>query len=92
MKPRITLVTLAVENLQRAVQFYSQGMGLVPKESSARSSSTVPSHSSICNPVCGWRCGREAALRTTPVCPSQLPVHHRSASRITFPRARRSIR
>ncbi len=28
MKPRITLITLAVEDLPRAVRFYSEGMGL----------------------------------------------------------------
>ena len=28
MKPRVTLITLAVESLPKAVQFYSEGMGL----------------------------------------------------------------
>jgi catechol 2,3-dioxygenase-like lactoylglutathione lyase family enzyme len=28
MKPRVTLITLAVEDLNRAVRFYSEGMGL----------------------------------------------------------------
>ena len=28
MKPRITVITLAVDNLQRAVRFYREGLGL----------------------------------------------------------------
>ena len=31
MKPRITLVTLGVDNLERAVAFYRDGLGLATK-------------------------------------------------------------
>jgi catechol 2,3-dioxygenase-like lactoylglutathione lyase family enzyme len=50
VEPRITLITLGVDDLERAVGFYRDGLGLDTqgRASSAKSLSTAPSHSSIC--------------------------------------------
>lgn len=33
MKPRISMITLGVEDMERAVRFYEQGLGFPRKES-----------------------------------------------------------
>jgi uncharacterized protein len=42
MKPRITLLTLGVDELERSVAFYRDGLGSRRKASSGASSPTVP--------------------------------------------------
>ena len=50
MKPRITLLTLGVDDLERSLKFYRDGLGLPTRASSARSSNTARWHFSICKP------------------------------------------
>ena len=47
MRPHITVITLGVEDLNRAFRFYRDGLGLPSPALSARSSSMVPSLFSI---------------------------------------------
>ncbi len=39
MKPRITIITLCVDDLERAVQFYRDGLGLPTQAALSRRSS-----------------------------------------------------
>ena len=48
MKPRITVITVGVDDLERALKFYRDGLGFPTQASSARSLSMVPSPSLIC--------------------------------------------
>jgi predicted enzyme related to lactoylglutathione lyase len=51
MQPRITFITLGVDDLERAVQFYGMVSAWPPRGSSARSSSTDRWRSSISSRV-----------------------------------------
>ncbi len=64
MKPRVTLITLGVDDLEKAVAFYRDGLGWQTPESSVLNSSTAPSRSSIWRPACNWHSGLATALRT----------------------------
>ena len=50
MKPRITLVTLGVDNLERAVAFYRDGLGLATREIGGTEFENGQSRSSISSP------------------------------------------
>ena len=47
MKPRISVITLGVDNLERAVAFYRDGLGLTTPGIVGRNTNTAPSPSSI---------------------------------------------
>lgn len=49
MKPRVTVITLGVDDLERAVRFYRDGLGLPTQGSLGRNSSMGRSRSSICS-------------------------------------------
>ena len=48
MQARITVITLAVDDLERALRFYRDGSDCRRRASSARNSSMAPSPSSTC--------------------------------------------
>jgi catechol-2,3-dioxygenase len=48
MKPRISVITLAVDDLERSFEFYREGLGLPTQGSSAANSSTGQLHFSTC--------------------------------------------
>jgi len=79
MKPRITLITLGVGDLERSLRFYRDGLGLKTRASSARSSSTVPSPFSISRPVSSSPSGEESIAHDT-----SLPVSPSSATEFTI--------
>jgi len=60
MQPRITVITLGVENLEASLRFYRDGLGFA-----SSSSSTGLLRSFTCNPGCVWPFGRAAASPMT---------------------------
>ena len=93
MKPRITLITLGVDDLERAVRFYRDGLGLrTPRDRRRRSSSTARSRSSICRPGCGSRCGRGRASLATRDPARARRTRPSSPSATTCPRGAKSMR
>ena len=61
MKPRITVITLTVSDLERAVRVYRDGLALTTTGIIGKEFNTVPLPSSICSLVSSLLCGHEKA-------------------------------
>ena len=64
MDSRITVITIGVDDLETALSFYRDGLGLLHAESSDMSSNMVWSPSLICNLDLSWLSGRANPSRT----------------------------
>lgn len=74
MKPRITVITLGVDDLERSVAFYRDGLGL-PTEGII---GTEFEHGAVaflsCRAASGWPCGSAAIWLMTARYPKHRPV------------------
>jgi catechol 2,3-dioxygenase-like lactoylglutathione lyase family enzyme len=68
MKPRITVITIGVDNLEKSVVFYRDGLSLPTQGSLAQSSSMAPSPFLICKQGSSWQFGPEHLSPTIQVC------------------------
>ena len=65
MKPRITVITIGVDDLERSLHFYRDGLGLFTEGIVGRNLSTEPLSSSSYSQGCGLLSGRVKALHMT---------------------------
>jgi catechol 2,3-dioxygenase-like lactoylglutathione lyase family enzyme len=92
MKPRITLITIGVDDLERAVRFYRDGLGLpTPGIVGQQFEHDAVAFFDLAHGR-GWRCGRAPAWRTTAGCRSARAAPPSSASRTTSRRVPKSTR
>jgi hypothetical protein len=69
MKPRISVLTLGVADLEKSLAFYRDGLGLLPKGLSAANSSMAQLRSSNWRGRSSSRYGRRKISPRTPACP-----------------------
>jgi catechol 2,3-dioxygenase-like lactoylglutathione lyase family enzyme len=79
MKPRITVITIGVDDLERSLRFYRDGLGLKTEGTSAQSLNMAPWRSLICrlalNPD-NLLAQNPFALRYRRACSSGSIPHH----------------
>ncbi|HEV8191093.1 MAG TPA: VOC family protein [Ktedonobacterales bacterium] len=86
MQPRIHAITLAVDDLERALAFYRHGLAWsrpacsAPSSSATRPTRLEPSRCFTCTVGSSWPCGRAASWPRMPRSPSVRPRLASSAS------------
>ena len=92
MKPRVTVLTIGVDDLERAVRFYRDGLGLATEGIIGERFE----HGAVAffNLQAGLssQCGHARVLRTIPACLWQAPAPRSSPSGTTFRQKRTSMR
>lgn len=66
MDARITVLTLGVDDLEKALRFYREGLAWALTAVSVSNLNTAQWCLFNCNPTCVWHCGHAQALRMTP--------------------------
>ena len=92
MKPRVTIITIGVDDLDRSLRFYRDGLGLASEGVVGREFEYGAVPSSTWTEVSSWPSGRDRASPTTRACGLAHRAQRRSPSGTTCRPRQRSTK